>query len=103
MSAPNVAIAGINTNHPRRPPASIYEAIFGPHIYPTPISAGYTSAESSVLRDLIFAVITPGITFIPSTRNLKSPARPIPINTDFALVPPSSPARSTSAHAVPSG
>ena len=43
------------------------------------------------------------ITLIPSTRNLKRAARPIPINTDFALVPPSSPARSTSAHAVPSG
>ena len=40
VSAPNVAIAGINTNHPRIPPASIYDEIFGPQIYPTPIRAG---------------------------------------------------------------
>ena len=49
------------------------------------------------------AVITLGITLSPSTTNLNKAASPIPANTDFALAPPSSPAKRTSAQAVPSG
>ena len=47
--------------------------------------------------------MTPGITLSPSTTNLNNAAIPSPANTDLASEPPSSPARRTSAQAVPSG
>ena len=103
VGPPKIVIAGISTNHPSSAPANIYDAILIPQIYPTPRSAGYTSAENAVLRERIGAVTTPGTTFKPSVINLKTADNPIPANTVFALVPPSSPAKRTSAHAVPSG
>ena len=72
-------------------------------MYPTPRSAGYTSIPISPLKDLNAAATSAGIILTPSTRNLKSAANPIPENTVDALEPPSSPARRTSAQAVPSG
>ena len=47
--------------------------------------------------------ISLGTALSPSIINLKIAAKPIPANTVDALAPPSSPARSTSAQAVPSG
>ena len=44
-----------------------------------------------------------GTSLIPSTINLKAAPSPIPANTVEAFAPPSSPARRTSAHAIPSG
>ena len=55
------------------------------------------------LKDVNAAETSAGITFRPSTTNLNTAASPIPENTVDALAPPSSPARSTSAQAVPSG
>ena len=43
MSPPKVLISGMIINHETIPPASIQDEISGPHIYPTPASAGRTS------------------------------------------------------------
>ena len=103
LSPPKDTIAGIKTNQPRTAPANIYEAIRIPQIYPTPISAGYTCTENNVFKELTGTITAPGITFIPSTIYLTRAAIPMPKKTVFAPLPPSSPASSTSAHAVPSG
>ena len=65
--------------------------------------AGYTSADSSVFNALIGIVTTPPTAPSPSTISLINAANPIPLNTEPADAPPSSPARSTSAQAIPSG
>ena len=103
MSGPNRQIIGIITIHPTIEPTNMKDAIRGPTIYPTPRSAGYTSIPISPLKDVNAAETSAGITFRPSTTNLNTAASPIPENTVEAFDPPSSPARSTSAHAVPSG
>ena len=102
-SVPNRTIAGMRTNQPRIPPANIYAEIFGPQIYPTEIRAGYISEENSVLSAESLKVTTDLTAQRPSVTNLITAPIAIPINTDFAEDPPFSPARRTSAQAVPSG
>ena len=55
------------------------------------------------LKDWKARAMSAGMTFRPSTMNLNTAARPMPEKTVEAFAPPSSPARRTSAQAVPSG
>ena len=100
---PKHEINGINTNQPRTPPANKYEEIFIPQIYPTPANAGKTSKPIPVRKGFKFQEIEEGNNFIPSAINLYNAAIPNPEKTIFDFSPPSSPAKSTSAQAVPSG
>lgn len=71
---------------------------------PTPKSAGKTSAPiAAPLYPLIVVSISLGNNFNPSAINLYNAPIPSPVKQALALSPPSSPARSTSAQAVPSG
>ena len=110
--SPNVLMMGPMIRYASTPPATMMPAIRGPMMYPTP-SSGADMSDASVapFSPTAFPPTTPDRASpavslnsrTPCTANWKTNPMPSPTTSVPAVLPPFSPALSTSAHAVPSG
>ena len=103
-SAPKNLISGMMQSHEIILPVSMALDILIPIIKPTPIRDGRISTPSMAPENPLIADSTlSGKSLRPFWAKRYSPATPIAVKRVLAEPPPTSPATSTSAQAVPSG